>query len=66
MAKILLVEDNEVYREVMVMSLQRRGHALVNAADGRKAMEKLDALMELFLRTLEAGPRSAECPLGVE
>lgn len=39
MAKILLVEDNEINRDMMVRRLQRRGHMVVSAVDGRQAVE---------------------------
>lgn len=39
MAKILLVEDNEINRDMMVRRLQRRGHTIISAVDGRQAVE---------------------------
>jgi CheY-like chemotaxis protein len=38
MAKILLVEDNDVNRDLMVRRLQKRGFTLVTAADGEQAV----------------------------
>ena len=35
MAKILLVEDNELNRDMLTRRLQRRGFQVVSAADGR-------------------------------
>ncbi len=39
MAKILLVEDNEINRDMMVRRLQRRGYSLVVAVDGQQAID---------------------------
>ncbi|MCI0711379.1 MAG: response regulator [Chloroflexi bacterium] len=39
MAKILLVEDNEMNRDMMVRRLQHEGHTVVAAANGREAIE---------------------------
>jgi len=39
MTKILLVEDNEINRDMMVRRLQRRGYFLVVAVDGQQAID---------------------------
>jgi CheY-like chemotaxis protein len=39
MAKILVVEDDEPIREMLVWRLKRRGHDVVVAADGLEAVE---------------------------
>ncbi len=39
MAKILLVEDNEMSRDMLSRRLQRRGHEVVEAVDGAQALE---------------------------
>ena len=39
MAKILLVEDNEINRDMMVRRLQRRGYVVSAAEDGQKAID---------------------------
>jgi CheY-like chemotaxis protein len=39
MAKILLVEDNEMSRDMLSRRLQRRGHDVVVAVDGVQALE---------------------------
>lgn len=39
MAKILLVEDNDVNRDMMVRRLQRRGFIVVSAVDGQQGMD---------------------------
>lgn len=41
MAKILLVEDNEVALKAMSLILERNGHTVIKAMDGRDALEKL-------------------------
>src|SRR4051794_31467043 len=38
MAKILLVEDNEQNRDMLARRLQRKGHQVVTAADGERAV----------------------------
>jgi CheY-like chemotaxis protein len=39
MPKILLVEDNEMNRDMLVKRLTRRGYELINAADGRQGVD---------------------------
>jgi CheY-like chemotaxis protein len=39
MAKILLVEDNEMNRDMLTRRLQRRGHEVVVAVDGAEGLE---------------------------
>ena len=39
MAKILLVEDNEMNRDMLSRRLARRGHEVVIAVDGRQGVE---------------------------
>ena len=59
MAKILLVEDNEQNRDMLARRLQRKGHAVVTAADGERAVamagsESPDViLMDLNLPVLD-------------
>ena len=38
MQKILLVEDNEMNRDMLSRRLQRRGYTVVNAEDGEKGL----------------------------
>ena len=38
MPKILLVEDNEMNRDMLSRRLQRRGYTVVNAEDGEKGL----------------------------
>ncbi len=40
MAKILLVEDNEMNRDMLGRRLQRRGYEVLIAVDGAEALEK--------------------------
>ena len=39
MPKILLVEDNEMNRDMLTRRLERRGYEVVSAADGLQAVE---------------------------
>ena len=39
MAKILLVEDNEMNRDMLTRRLQRRGHEVVVAVDGAEGLD---------------------------
>jgi len=39
MAKILLVEDNEMNRDMLARRLQRRGHEVVVAVDGAEGLD---------------------------
>ena len=42
---LLLVEDNEVNREMLQRRLQRAGYSLDCAADGREALDKMRELL---------------------
>lgn len=59
MAKILLVEDNEINRDMMLRRLQRRGFTVITAVDGQQAVdltrsEKPDlVLMDMSLPVLD-------------
>ena len=39
MAKILLVEDNEMNRDMLSRRLERRGHTIVMAVDGQQGVD---------------------------
>jgi two-component system, cell cycle response regulator DivK len=53
MAKILLVEDNEMNRDMLSRRLQRQGHDVNVAVNGKEALEKItDALPDLILMDL--------------
>ena len=41
--QILLVEDNEVNRNMLIRRLERAGHAVITAADGETALEVMRA-----------------------
>jgi len=59
MAKVLLVEDNEMNRDMLSRRLERKGHQVVIATDGRQALdlavaEKPDLiLMDMSLPVLD-------------
>src|SRR5699024_8250069 len=76
--KILLVEDNELNRDMLSRRLVRRGHRVLTAADGAAAVQLTAAeqpdlvLMDLGLpvldgwaatRQLKADPRTATIPV---
>ena len=78
MAKILIVEDNEMNRDMLSRRLERRGYATVVAVDGAAGVEKArtDApdiiLMDMSLpvidgweasRQLKADPQTAAIPI---
>ena len=53
MAKILLVEDNEMNRDMLSRRLQRQGHDVNEAVNGKEALEKITtALPDLILMDL--------------
>jgi len=50
MARILLVEDNEMNRDMLSRRLERKGHEVALALDGQQALEMASAQMpELIL-----------------
>ena len=76
--KILLVEDNEMNRDMLSRRLLRRGHAVIVAADGEAALRMAVAempevgLMDMSLPVLDgweatqrmkADPRTAAIPV---
>jgi two-component system, cell cycle response regulator DivK len=78
MAKILLVEDNEMNRDMLSRRLERKGYQVVIAIDGQQALEfaateKLDLiLMDMSLpvmdgweatRRLKAGAATKQIPI---
>jgi DNA-binding response OmpR family regulator len=42
MARILLVDDDESLRRALCRALEHEGYAIVEAGDGRQALEKLE------------------------
>jgi two-component system cell cycle response regulator DivK len=78
MAKILLVEDNEMNRDMLSRRLQRRGHEVVCAVDGAEGVELARTetpgliLMDMSLpgidgweasRQLKADPQTSTIPI---
>ena len=78
MAKILLVEDNEMNRDMLSRRLQRRGHEVLVAADGADGVAKARAevpsliLMDMSLpildgweatRQIKADPATSAIPV---
>jgi CheY-like chemotaxis protein len=78
MAKILLVEDNEMNRDMLTRRLQRKGYEVATAADGKQGIEAALAgsfdliLMDMSLpeldgweatRRLKADPRTQATPI---
>lgn len=78
MPKILLVEDNELNRDMLSRRLQRRGYDVVIAVDGEEGIDKAVAeapaliLMDMSLpkidgweatRRLKGDPRTSEIPI---
>ena len=76
--KILLVEDNEMNRDMLSRRLQRRGHEVLIAVDGAEALRIADeaqpelVLMDLSLPVMDgweatgrmkANPRTASIPI---
>ena len=78
MAKILLVEDNEMNRDMLSRRLERKGHQIVIAVDGQQALDFAAAempdliLMDMSLpvvdgweatRRLKAGEPTKQIPI---
>jgi CheY-like chemotaxis protein len=78
MARILLVEDNEMNRDMLSRRLERRGYEISIAVDGRQGVEMARAgsfdliLMDMSLpeidgweatRQLRAAPETAKVPV---
>jgi len=78
MAKILLVEDNEMNRDMLSRRLEKRGHTVAIAVDGKEGLEKARAdrpdivLMDMSLpiidgweatRQLKADPNTKSIPV---
>ena len=66
MAKILLVEDNEMNRDMLSRRLQRRGYEVVVAVDGQEGVAKARAetpaliLMDMSLPVLDGWEATRE------
>lgn len=78
MAKVLLVEDNELNRDMLSRRLSRGGHAVILAMDGEQALGKAKSetpeviLMDMSLpvlsgwdatRALKADPQTKTIPI---
>ena len=78
MAKILIAEDDEVVREMVVRALTEDGHELTAAADGAEALEALNRqsgkfdlllsdvkmpVMDGIALALAAGPDHPDVPI---
>ena len=78
MSRILLVEDNEMNRDMLSRRLQRKGHSVLIAHDGKQGLETSYAempdliLMDISLpfidgyevtRRLKANPRTRHIPV---
>ena len=58
MAKILLVEDNEMNRDMLGRRLQRRGYEVLIALDGAEGVaEAQTEVPDLILMDMSSGPR---------
>lgn len=59
MAKLLLVEDNEMNRDMLTRRLQRRGYEIITAVNGKEAVASASAhrpdliLMDMSLPVLD-------------
>jgi len=59
MARILLVEDNEMNRDMLSRRLERKGHTITLAVDGQEAIDKTKAekpeliLMDMSLPVID-------------
>jgi CheY-like chemotaxis protein len=78
MPRILLVEDNELIRDMMARRLQRRGYEILGAADGAEGLARAQAdhpnliIMDMSLpvmdgwtvtRRLKAAPATRTIPV---
>jgi two-component system cell cycle response regulator DivK len=78
MAKILLVEDNEMNRDMLSRRLERKGHQILCAVDGQEGVSKAQTeqpdliLMDMSLpvvdgweatRRLKAGEATRQIPI---
>jgi len=78
MTKILLIEDNEMNRDMLTRRLQKQGYEMVTAVDGEEGVAKAQAegpaliLMDMSLpgidgweatRRLKAAPETRKIPI---
>jgi CheY-like chemotaxis protein len=58
MVKILIVEDNEINRDMLTRRLQRQGFAIECAVDGESGVEMASTVMpDLVLMDIALGPK---------
>src|SRR3954447_8798964 len=71
MAKILLVEDNEMNRDMLSRRLQRRGYEVVLAVDGQSGVEMAQSqapdlvLMDMSLQVVDGWEAARRLKAGV-
>ncbi len=78
MSKLLLVEDNEMNRDMLLRRLQRRGYEVISAVDGEEGVKMAQSeapdliLMDMSLpvldgwdatQQLKAGPETQSIPI---
>ena len=78
MSKLLLVEDNEINRDMLSRRLQRRGYEVISAVDGEEGVKMAQSeapdliLMDMSLpvldgwdatQQLKAGPETRSIPI---
>ena len=72
MSKILIVEDNEMNRDMLTKRLQRRGYEVVVAVDGGEGVEKARSeapdliLMDMSLPVLDGWEATRQLKAAVE
>src|SRR5436190_912804 len=80
MAKLLLAEDDEFSRDMLTRRLERNGHEMLSAADGREALRcarlhRPDLILmdldmpvmdgQTAIRSLRVDPRTCKIPISV-
>ena len=61
MATILVVDDDTIGQRMLGYTLQKNGHQVVSAFNGRIALERMDEqLFDLVLSQKDSGHRSGE------
>jgi CheY-like chemotaxis protein len=70
MAKILLIEDNEMNRDMLSRRLERKGHTVLLAVDGAEGLQKARAeipeliLMDMSLPVLDGWEATRQLKAG--
>ena len=66
MTKILIVEDNEMNRDMLTRRLKRRGYDIVIAEDGQEGLEKMGVenpdlvLMDINMPVMDKAKKSID------